>query len=96
MVLLPQQLPLGISNYYPAGVCQYNPSSVETPPLLYIGLNSFPTPMLAVVTVQLKCHPSKAGLLASFTIPADLNLSSLADKEVYRTNYNQYYQGKGR
>jgi hypothetical protein len=51
--------------------------------------------MLAVITVQLKSHSGEAHLLTSLAIPADFTSGSLADKEVYRANCNQYHEGEG-
>jgi hypothetical protein len=51
LVILPQQLSFRVSDYYPTGVGEYNPVPIETPPLLYIGLNSLPAPVFTVITV---------------------------------------------
>jgi hypothetical protein len=92
--LLPHQLSLRISDYYPTGVGQYNPVPIETAPLLYIGLNSLPASMLTVITVQFEAHSAEAYLLAAFAILLDFTSGSLADKEVHCANGNQYYDSE--
>jgi hypothetical protein len=47
-----------------------------------------------VITVQLEFRPAKTYLLASFPVLPDFSSGSLADKEVYRANGNQYYDSE--